>query len=67
MRVLIRLSLFLWKSKKGTSWASGHHLKNLTALELALLSKKALSFCFLRLVKENIQFINSYSLKLILF
>lgn len=65
-QVLIRLSLFLWKTKK-KDWL------DLSTLFLKLKSTRIstmvedFKFLVLELVQENVRFINSYSLRLILF
>lgn len=66
-RVLIRLSLILWKTHE-RDWLDLRipflKVKSTAVLTIAV---KGITFLLSEIAKENFQYINSYSLKLILF
>ena len=65
--VLIRLSLFLWKTQEGDWLELRTPFLKVESTGIVIIVEKGFKFLLLEIVKENIQFINSYSLKLILF
>lgn len=59
--------LFLWKTRKRDWLDPRTPLLKLQSTRIGTVVEKGFKFLLLQIVKENIQFINSYSLRLILF
>lgn len=65
--VLIRLSLFLWKTPERDWLELRTSLLKVKSTGIVTIAEKGVAFLLLEIAKENLQFTNSYSLRLISF
>lgn len=65
--ILIRLSLFLWKTRERDWLELRTSLLKVKSTGIVITAEEGIAFLLLGIAKENIQFINGYSLRLISF